>query len=215
MPTIRKTPLFVGVSGGSCSGKTTLVQALIEQLGSHLVASIQHDSYYTDLPHLTAAERASVNYDHPDALETELLIDHLMALRRGQPAAIPSYDFARHVRVATPALAQPREIIILEGILIYAVAALRTMLDMKIYVRTDPDIHLTRRLQRDVAKRGCTRGRTVESVLHQYLATVRPGHIRFVKPGCEFADIVINGTDRNHADISRVTAQIQDLVGQS
>ncbi len=210
MPTIRKTPLFVGVSGGSCSGKTTLVQALIGRLGPHIVASIQHDSYYTDLFHLPAAERATVNYDHPDALETTLLIDHLAALRHGQPAAIPVYDFARHIRVAATAALQPREIIILDGILIYAVPALRAMFDMKIYVHTAPDIRLARRIQRDVAERG----RTVESVLHQYLATVRPGHIQFVKPGCEFADIVINGTDNNHADISHVIAQIQDLLGR-
>jgi uridine kinase len=210
MPTTRKTPLLVGVSGGSCSGKTTLVQALIERLGPHLVGSIQHDSYYTDLAHLLPSERAAVNYDHPDALETTLLIDHLEALRQGQPAAVPVYDFAHHVRAAATEAVQPREIIILEGILIYAVAALRAMLDMRIYVRTEPDIRLARRLQRDVAKRG----RTVESVLRQYLATVRPGHIRFVKPGCEFADIVIYGADDNYADISPVIAKIKDMLGQ-
>ena len=209
-PTTRKTPLLIGVSGGSCSGKTTVVQTVIERLGSHLVASIQHDSYYTDLSHLSATERAAVNYDHPDALETELLTDHLAALRHGKPADVPVYDFARHVRLAATAEVQPREIVTLEGILIYAVAALRAMLDMRIYVRTDPEIRLARRLQRDVAERG----RTVESVLQQYLASVQPGHIRFVKPGCKFADTVINGADNNHADISRVIAQIQDLLGQ-
>lgn len=204
----RTQSLLVGVSGGSCSGKTTLVRTLISRIGEDNISSIEHDCYYRDLSHRSPAERASVNYDHPDALETTLLIDHLVSLRKGQSTKIPVYDFARHVRAKATTTVHPRDIIIVEGILIYSVPTLRELLDLKIYVHTDPDIRLARRLQRDVDERG----RTVDSVLQQYLATVRPGHIQFVEPKREFADIIISGANENAADIKHIAAKLNTLL---
>ncbi len=204
----RAHSLLVGVSGGSCSGKTTLVRTLIDRIGEHNIASIEHDCYYRDLSHRSPAERARVNYDHPDALETTLLIDHLVSLRKGKSTKIPVYDFARHVRAKATNTVHPRDIIIVEGILIYSVPTLREILDLTIYVHTDPDIRLARRLQRDVDERG----RTIDSVLQQYLTTVRPGHIQFVEPEREFADIIISGANENAADITNIVAKLRDLL---
>jgi uridine kinase len=180
-------PLIIGIAGGSGSGKTTIAEALVDAIDG--VAFIQHDAYYRHQPHLTYDQRVRVNYDHPDSLETELLIEHLGALRRGQPIERPVYDFAEHLRKAETVAIAPAPVVVLEGILVLADAGLRDHLDLKVFVDTDPDLRLARRLERDIHERG----RTTESVLTQYLATVRPMHVQFVEPSKRHADIIIPG----------------------
>ena len=179
-------PLFIGVAGGSGSGKTTIAEAVVEALGGR-VSLVQHDAYYRHRPDLSFEERTRVNYDHPDSLETELLVEHLALLRSGQAVRCPVYDFAQHLRSDATTLVEPAPVIVVEGILVLADAALRDQLDLKIYVDTDPDIRLARRIRRDVEERG----RSVESVLAQYFATVRPMHLEFVEPSKRYADLII------------------------
>jgi uridine kinase len=180
------SPLIIGVAGGSGSGKTTIAEALVEAIDG--VAFIKHDAYYRHQPHLTFAERSRVNYDHPDSLETDLLVTHLEALRSGRPIHQPVYDFARHLRSGEVVVA-PAPVVVVEGILVFAEASLRALMDLKVYVDTDPDLRLARRLERDIHERG----RTTESVLAQYLTTVRPMHEEYVEPSKRHADIIIPG----------------------
>lgn len=181
-------PLVVGIAGGTGSGKTTVAAAIAERIGSEHLIHLQHDAYYKSLPReMPLEERAKTNFDHPDALETSLLCEHLRALRAGRAVNVPRYDFATHQRLESEELKQPARIILVEGILIYAHEQLREMLDIKIFVDTESDVRFIRRLQRDVAERG----RDVESVIHQYLSTVRPMHNQFVEPAKRFADIII------------------------
>ncbi|MFQ5523036.1 MAG: uridine kinase [Acidimicrobiia bacterium] len=179
-------PLFIGVAGGSGSGKTTIAEAVVEALGGG-VSLVQHDAYYRHRPELSFEERTKVNYDHPDSLETELLVEHLGLLRSGQTINCPVYDFAQHLRSEVTTVVEPAPVIVVEGILVLADAALREQLDLKIYVDTDPDIRLARRVRRDVEERG----RSMESVLAQYFATVRPMHLEFVEPSKRYADLII------------------------
>lgn len=181
------SPLIIGVAGGSGSGKTTIADALIEAIDG--VASIKHDAYYRHQPHLSFEERSRVNYDHPDSLETDLLVGHLESLRSGQPVHQPVYDFAQHLRSPESVVVAPAPVVVVEGILVFAEAPLRSLMDLKVYVDTDPDLRLARRLERDIHERG----RTTESVLAQYLATVRPMHEEFVEPSKRHADIIIPG----------------------
>ncbi len=181
-----RRPLVIGVAGGSGSGKTTIAQAVVEAFGGK-VSLIQHDAYYRDRPDLSFEERTQVNYDHPDSLETELLVEHLEQLRSGTAIDCPVYDFAQHLRSDVVLLVEPADVIVVEGILVLADPALREQLDLKIYVDTDPDIRLARRIRRDVEERG----RSMESVLAQYFATVRPMHLEFVEPSKRYADLVI------------------------
>jgi uridine kinase len=204
----RTHPLLVGIAGGSCSGKTTLVHTLTEKLGAQHITTIKHDSYYRDQATLHPHERRNTNYDHPDALETTLLIEHLVALRNGADAQIPEYDFANHTRSHTTITAHPSAIIIIEGILIYSVPTLRTMFDLGIYVHTDADIRLARRISRDVAERG----RSVDSVLKQYLTTVRQGHTKFVEPSRVCAELVISGEYSTDLYATRIVTMINQLL---
>ncbi len=181
------SPLIIGVAGGSGSGKTTIAEALVEAIEG--VVFIQHDAYYRHHPDLTFEERAQVNYDHPDSLETELLAAHLQALRAGVPVHRPEYDFTQHLRSDRTVAVAPAPVVVIEGILVLADLALRSLMDLKVYVDTDPDLRLARRLERDIRERG----RTVDSVLTQYLATVRPMHLEFVEPSKRHADIIIPG----------------------
>ncbi len=181
------TPLFIGVAGGSGSGKTTVAEALVEAIDG--VALVEHDWYYRHTPHLSYQERARVNYDHPDSLETDLLVSHLEALRAGQPVNRPAYDFTSHLRFEETIPLAPARVVVVEGILVLADPALRSLLDLKVYIDTDPDLRLARRLERDIRERG----RSVESVLAQYLATVRPMHNEFVETSKRHADIIIPG----------------------
>ena len=161
----RPTPLVIGIAGGSGSGKTTVANVVMQRVGAENIAYLPHDAYYKELGHLPPNQRAQINFDHPDSLENELMIQHIQALREYQPVALPVYDFSTDSRTDKIIEVKPQRIIIVEGILIFAVPDLRKMFDLKIFVDTDPDIRLIRRLQRDISERG----RSTESVINQYL----------------------------------------------
>lgn len=197
-------PKVAGIAGGSGSGKTTLTAALLNALPGQAVL-LQHDWYYRDHAGIPAAERDARNYDHPDAQETELLADHLAALRRGESIVAPQYDFATHTRKPETLSIAPRPLVVVEGINTLAAPALRAMFDVTVFVDAPADIRFIRRLQRDVVERG----RTVESVIRQYLEQVRPMHERFVEPCRESADLVLSG----EADPSASARQILAALG--
>ncbi len=201
-------PIVIGVSGGTGSGKTTVVQAILERVGAERIAFIQHDSYYRDQSHLPLEERARVNFDHPDSLETELLVEHVRQLLAGQAVEVPVYDFTTHTRTTRTHRVEPRRVILVEGILIFAEPALRDLMDVKIYVDTDADIRFIRRLQRDIAERG----RTMESVIEQYMTTVRQMHMEFVEPSKRYADVIIPEGGFNVVALDMVVARIQGLL---
>ena len=201
-------PVLIGVAGGSGSGKTTVSQTILERVGGDRIAYIQHDAYYRDRSNLPFEERVRINYDHPDSLETDLMVEHLKALRAGQTVELPVYDFARHVRKAETRPIEPRPIILAEGILIFVDRALREMFDIKIFVDTDADLRFIRRLQRDIAERGRTR----ESVVEQYLETVRPMHLEFVEPSKRYADVIIPEGGFNTIAIDMIVARINAMI---
>jgi uridine kinase len=177
----------IGVAGGSGSGKTTVVRRIVDSLGPDRVTVLDHDRYYRDRNDLRLEERAALNYDHPDSLETDLLVAHVRALKAGRPVAVPRYDFTRHARLAEQDTFQPRRALIVEGILIFTDPALRELMDIKVFVDTDSDTRFIRRLERDVAERG----RTMASVIDQYQTTVKPMHLEFVEPSKRYADVII------------------------
>lgn len=179
-------PLFIGLAGGSGSGKTTIAEEVVDRLDGR-VALLHHDAYYRNMVDLTFEERTRVNYDHPSSLETELLVEHLESLRSGLPIEHPVYDFATHLRSDETRRIEPARVVIVEGILVLSDAQLRSELDLKIFVDTDADLRLARRLERDIAERG----RSVESVINQYFATVRPMHLEFVEPSRRYSDLII------------------------
>lgn len=200
--------LVIGIAGGSGSGKTTVAQEILQRVGPERIAFLQHDSYYKDLSGLPPAQKAEVNFDHPNSLETGLLIQHIASLRDGKPVEVPIYDFSTHSRTSQTFTVQPRGVILVEGILIFTEAALRDMFDIKIFVDTDSDIRFIRRLERDLAERG----RTTESVIKQYQATVRPMHMEFVEPSKRYADIIIPEGGHNTAALDMVVARIEALL---
>jgi uridine kinase len=177
----------IGVAGGSGSGKTTVVRRIVDSLGPEHVTLLDHDRYYRDRNDLRLEERAALNYDHPDSLETDLMVEHMRRLKAGQAVEAPRYDFTRHARLAEKDTVQPRRALIVEGILILTDAALRDLMDIKVFVDTDSDTRFIRRLQRDVAERG----RTMASVIDQYQSTVKPMHLDFVEPSKRYADVII------------------------
>ncbi len=202
-------PVLIGVAGGSGSGKTTVSQAILERVGSDRIDYVQHDAYYRDRSHLPFSERVKINYDHPDSLESDLMVQHLKTLRAGQPVEAPLYDFANHVRQTETRRLEPRPIILVEGILILSDRAMRDLFDIKIFVDTDADLRFIRRLQRDIAERGRTR----ESVVKQYLETVRPMHLEFVEPSKRYADLIIPEGGFNTIAIDMIVARIQAMIG--
>jgi len=204
----HSSPLVIGIAGGSGSGKTTVAQQILDRVGPSRIAFLQHDSYYKDLSGLPPAQRAEVNFDHPNSLETELLIAHIEELKNGRAIQVPIYDFAHHSRTEESFTVQPRGVIIVEGILIFAEAELRKLFDVKIFVDTDPDLRLIRRLQRDISERG----RTAESVIKQYMSTVRPMHLEFVEPSKRYADVIIPEGGFNTAALDMVVARIEALL---
>ena len=204
----QDTPLVIGIAGGSGSGKTTVALEILQRVGRDRISFIQHDSYYKDLTGLPPAQRDQVNFDHPNSLETELLISHIEQLKRGQAIEVPIYDFSTDSRTDQSFQVNPRRVIVVEGILIFVDPALRALFDVKIFVDTDPDIRLIRRLQRDITERG----RTVESVIHQYQSTVRPMHLEFVEPSKRYADVIIPEGGFNRAAMDMVVARIESLL---
>jgi uridine kinase len=204
-----RRPMVLGIAGGTGSGKTTIARAVIEAIGPAVVL-IDHDAYYRDQSHLPFEEREKTNYDHPDALETDLLIEHLRALREGRPIDKPVYDYARHARAPQTERVAPAPVIIVEGILTLAVPALRQELDVKVFVDTDADIRLMRRIRRDLEHRG----RTFASVRAQYYETVRPMHLAFVEPSKHFADIIIPEGGQNRIAIELLAGRIRDFLRQ-
>ena len=203
-------PLVIGVAGGSGSGKTTVSHAILERVGAERITFLQHDSYYRDLAHLPLEQRRLVNFDHPNAFDNQLFIEHIDALLRGEPAPVPTYDFATYTRGAETILILPQPVILLEGILIFADAALLERMDIKLFVDAASDLRIIRRLQRDLIERG----RTVESVIQQYLATVRPMHLEFVEPSKRDADIIIPRGGLNAIAIDMVVARIELMLAE-
>jgi uridine kinase len=197
-------PLVIGVAGGSGSGKTTVTNAILERVGHERIALLSHDSYYRDLSYLPLEERRTFNFDHPDAFDNELYLAHLDALIRGEQVAMPTYDFTTYVRLPEGQLVSPHPVVLVEGILIFADAALRERMDIKLFVDAESDLRIIRRIQRDTS----SRGRTLESVIEQYLHTVRPMHLEFVEPTKRYADIIIPNGGLNAIAIDMVVARI-------
>jgi uridine kinase len=200
-------PLVIGIAGGSGSGKTTVAQTILQRVGADRIAFLQHDSYYKDLTGLPPAQRNEFNFDHPNSLETELLIKHIGTLRSGKAVEVPIYDFSTDSRTAQSFTVQPHNVILVEGILIFTEAALRKLFDIKIFVDTDADLRFIRRLERDIHERG----RTTDSVVKQYLHTVRPMHLEFVEPSKRYADIIIPEGGHNAAALDMVVARVEAL----
>ena len=206
---MKGLPVTVGVSGGTASGKTTTSQAILDRVGRDRVAFIQHDAYYRDLGHLPLEERRLVNFDHPDALESELLVEHLDALCRGIAVQVPTYDFTTHVRRPEIRHVEPRPVILVEGILIFVEQELRERFDIKVFVDADADLRFIRRLRRDITERG----RTVDSVIEQYLSTVRPMHLQFVESSKRHADVIIPRGGFNNIAIDMVATKVMSMIG--
>ena len=202
-------PLIIGMAGGSGSGKTTIAAAVVEEVGPEYVALIQHDAYYKDLADLSFEERTKVNFDHPDSLETDLLITHLETLREGDAIERPVYDFSTHTRTDSTVRVDPELVVIVEGILVLSEPELRRLMDLRIYVDTDPDLRLMRRLRRDIVERG----RTIDSVLAQYTETVRPMHLQFVEVSKRYADIIVP-EGYNPSVVGTVTSLIRDFLAR-
>lgn len=206
--TEQVTPLVIGVAGGSGSGKTTAAREIIQRVGIEHVAYLPHDAYYRDMSHLPLAERASLNFDHPSILETELLVEHIKQLKAYQAVYLPVYDFKTHARTQETRLVQPQPVILVDGILIFVEPDLRQMFDVKIFVDTDSDIRFIRRLQRDIDERG----RTTATVIQQYLSTVRPMHLEFVEYSKRYADVIIPEGGHNIVAVDMVVARLKALL---
>jgi uridine kinase len=203
-----RTACVLGVAGGTGSGKTTVARAILDAVGAERIAFLEQDSYYRDVEWGTEAELLRHNFDHPDALDDDLLAAHVAELKAGRAIEVPIYDFVRHRRTARSRRVEPRPVVLLEGILIFVEPALRRLLDFKIYVDTDADLRLIRRLRRDLAERG----RSVDDVLHQYLDTVRPMHLEFVEPSKRWADLIIPEGGENRVALEMVVARVEQLL---
>lgn len=205
---MSEKPLIIGVGGGSGSGKTTVVRHILNGIGEDNIQLLQHDSYYRDLSHLPLEERKKHNFDHPASLETELMIRHVDALKNGYKVDVPVYDFAAHTRSENTESITPKKIILLDGILIFTEPELREQMDIKIFVDTDGDVRLLRRIKRDIMERG----RELEGVINQYERYVRPMHLEFVEPSKRYADIIIPRGGENRVALDMVIATIRDKL---
>jgi uridine kinase len=201
-------PLVIGIAGGTGSGKTTVARNLAAGLPAGVVSLVDHDSYYRDRKDLPFAERAQLNYDHPDSLETELLVEHLGRLRNNEAVEIPLYDFTTHTRRIETRRVEPTPVIVVEGILVLQNSALRAKLDIKIYVDTDADIRVFRRIRRDLEQRA----RSFESVRDQYYSTVRPMHLAFVEPSRRWADLIIPEGGENRIALDLIIGKLKNVL---
>jgi uridine kinase len=202
-------PLVVGIAGGTSSGKTTVTRCIAAAVGERAVAVLHHDAYYKDLPDFGGKPPGEINFDHPDAYDTELFVRHLALLKRGKAVEQPVYLYTTYRRTGEHRVVEPRPIIIAEGILIFAEARIRELIDIKVFVDTDGDERVLRRIRRDVLERG----RSVESVMHQYVATVKPMHLEFVEPSKRWADVIIPRGGENRVAVDMVVARLKALGG--
>lgn len=203
-------PIVFGVAGGTASGKTTVATTILDAVGAAKVAYLPHDAYYKDRPDLTLAERAGLNYDHPNSLETKLLVKHIAGLLKGEAVQVPVYDFTEHRRTDETLVVEPCPIILVDGILIFTKRRLRELMDIKVFVDTDSDVRFIRRMNRDLNERG----RSLDSVVAQYLDTVRPMHLKFVEPSKRFADVIIPGGGLNRVAIDMVVSRLNVMLYQ-
>jgi len=203
--------LVIGIAGGTGSGKTTVANVILERVGKSHIAYLPHDAYYRELNDLPPDQKATVNFDHPDSLETELMIEHINKLKDGQYIELPIYDFSTHSRTGKTIRVNPQRVIIVEGILIFAIPELRKLFDVKLFVDTNADVRFIRRLQRDISERG----RTTEMVIHQYLTTVRPMHLEFAEPSKRYANVIIPEGGLNAVAMDMVIARIEALLNKT
>ena len=201
-------PLLIGIAGGTGSGKSTVASKIAAGLPADAVAVIDHDSYYRDHSHLSEEERAQLNFDHPDALDNDLLVRHLEELRSGRPVDVPIYDFKTHARLVERRHQRPTRILIVEGILVFVEERVRQLLDVKIFVDTDADIRVFRRIRRDMEQRG----RTFESIRDQYYKTVRPMHLQFVEPSKRWADLIIPEGGNNKVALDLIVSHVRSRI---
>ncbi|MCB8953591.1 MAG: uridine kinase [Ardenticatenales bacterium] len=201
-------PIIFGVAGGTASGKTTIARSILEAIGTSQIAYLPHDAYYRDMPQLSLEARVRQNYDHPDSFETDLLIAHVRKLLRWQSVHIPVYDFAQYRRTPRTVLVEPAPVVLIDGILIFTNAELRQLMDVKIYVDTDADVRFIRRLKRDMEERG----RSLDSIINQYLQTVRLMHLEFVEPSKRYADVIIPEGGLNRVATDMVVSRLQALL---
>jgi len=202
-----KTPVIIGISGGTGSGKSTITNAIQKEVEDK-ITTIPQDSYYKNFDHLPIEERNKINFDHPETLDNDLLIKHLKKLKENKSIQMPVYDFKTHTRIEDTITKYPTKLIIIEGILIFENAALRDMMDIKIFVDTDADIRILRRIQRDISERG----RDFNSVVDQYLSTVRPMHIEFVEPSKKYAHVIIPEGGQNKIGIDMIVSKIKHII---
>lgn len=203
-----RKPIIIGVTGGTGSGKTTVTRKIIEEFGDVSLAYIPQDAYYKDQSHLTMDERVLTNYDHPFAFDNDLLSEHVRQLLDGQAVQMPVYDFTQHNRAEESIRVEPKEVIIIEGILIFSDKELRDLMDIKVFVDTDDDIRIIRRIKRDMAERG----RSLDSIIDMYTSIVKPMHEQFIEPTKKFADIIIPEGGSNNVAIDLMTTKIRSII---
>ena len=206
----RMKPFVIGIAGGTGSGKTTVARRIYESLHLDSASFLDHDAYYRELAHLPLEERALVNFDHPDSLDNGLFVDHLTRLIAGEAIEKPVYDFAAHTRAARTVRVEPRDVILVDGILLFVEPRLRELFDLKIFVDADADVRFIRRMRRDIEHRG----RSLDSVIEQYLTTVRPMHFEFVEPTKRWADVILPRGGQNLAGIEVVAARIRERLAE-
>lgn len=208
---MKQKPIVIGVAGGSGSGKTSVTRAIVESFAGHSILMIEQDYYYKDQSHLEFEQRLQTNYDHPFAFDNDLLIEHINKLLNYEAIEKPVYDYALHTRSEEVIHVEPKEVIILEGILILEDERLRNLMDMKLFVDTDADIRIIRRMLRDIKERG----RTIESVIDQYVSVVRPMHNQFIEPTKRYADIIIPEGGQNYVAIDLMVTKIKTILEQN
>lgn len=204
----KHKPIIIGVTGGSGSGKTSVSRAILNHFPEHSIMMLEHDSYYKDQSHLAFEDRLKTNYDHPLAFDTDLLIEHLSKLLNYETIEKPVYDYVKHTRSEETVIQEPKEVIILEGILILEDERLRELMDIKIYVDTDDDIRIIRRIKRDMEERG----RTLDSIIEQYLSVVKPMYNQFIEPTKRYADVIVPEGGENHVAIDLINTKVEKIL---